>query len=379
MVFVMDDDSESCINPSSFDKLVGQKHLFAFGKPLYAFYHSNRMPPSLILYGPPGVGKTSYAKLLAGKHNIRFVYLNATSSSSAKLRESLGNKPILLVIDEIHRFDKRQQDILLPFLEDGEVILIGTSTYNPYFRLTKALRSRCFVYEFKPFDEKDLIEIAKRIIDCFKLKVDEKFLKRAVMYASKDARRLVNIIRMVKEYSVSMENMDAFLGIDMGYDNETQRYDLISAFIKSLRGSDVDAALYYLARLIKANEDPEFIARRMCIFASEDVGLADNNAINIASSTLNIVKDIGLPECYINLAHCCIYLAKTKKSNSSYIAIKKALKDMQNGNILDVPEHLKAHPTKTYLYPHNYKHSHVKQTYTTNPIKYFKHKDNDTI
>ena len=375
----MDDDSDSCFKPHNLEGLFGQEHLLGKNKPLYEFYYADKLPPSLILYGPPGCGKTSYAKMLSEKHNTHFVHINATSSSSARLRDALKIKPLLLVIDEIHRFDKRQQDILLPFLEGEGVVMVGTSTYNPYFKLTKALRSRCFVYEFKPLDSLSLKKIAKKGVDCLGLEVDDDFLDRIVMYASKDARRLVNIVKMVADFHITKDNLNDFFNVDVGFDNETQRYDLISAFIKSLRGSSVDAALYYLARLIKANEDPEFIARRMCIFASEDVGLADSNAINIASSTLNIVKDIGLPECYINLAHCCVYLAKTKKSNSSYAAVKKALKDVENGVILDVPPHLKSHPTKPYLYPHNYKNSRVEQEYTTKKVKYFEKRENDTL
>ncbi len=375
----MDDDTGSCFKPRSLEELFGQKELFDKNKPLYKIYHSNKMPPSLILFGPPGVGKTSYAKLLSDKHNTHFAHLNATSATSAQLRDALKIKPILLVIDEIHRFDKRQQDILLPFLEDEDVVMVGTSTHNPYFKLTKALRSRCFVYEFKPLDSDSLKGIAKKATKCLDLEIEDEFLNKIVMFAAKDARKLINIMKMVKNFNITEDSMNEFFSVDIGFDNETQRYDLISAFIKSLRGSDVDAALYYLARLIKANEDPEFIARRMCIFASEDIGLADNNAVNIASSTLNIVKEIGLPECYINLAHCCVYLAKAKKSNSSYVAIKKALKDIENGLILEIPPHLKSHPTKQYLYPHNYKNAKVEQEYTTKKVKYFEARENDTI
>jgi len=375
----MDDDSESCFKPHNLKELLGQEHLLGKNKPLYEFYYADKLPPSMILHGPPGCGKTSYAKMLSEKHNIHFVHINATSSSSAHLRDALKIKPLLLVIDEIHRFDKRQQDILLPFLESSEVVMVGTSTYNPYFKLTKALRSRCFVYEFRPLDSLSLKKIAKKVGDCLGLEAGNDFLDKIVMYASGDARRLVNIIKMAADFHITKDNLNDFFNIDVGFDNETQRYDLISAFIKSLRGSDADAALYYLARLIKANEDPEFIARRMCIFASEDIGLADNNAVNIASSTLDIVKDIGLPECYINLAHCCVYLAKTKKSNSSYVAIKKALKDIENGFILEVPLHLKSHPTRPYLYPHNYKNSKVEQEYTTKKVKYFEKRENDTL
>ncbi len=374
----MGSDSNSCIEPRRFEELVGQRRLLAEGKPLYRFYHLDGSIPSLILYGPPGTGKTSYARLLAQKKGMRFVHINATSAGSRELRDAINSKPVLVVIDEIHRFDKRQQDILLPHLEDGSVVMIGTSTYNPYFKLTKALRSRCFVYEFKPLGRDELKTIAKRALTCFSKEANEDALERLIMYAAGDARKLVNMIRLLDD-RITGKMVDEFFGVDVGYDNETQRYDLISAFIKSMRGSDPDAAIYYLARLIKANEDPEFIARRLCIFASEDIGLADSDAITIAASTLTIVKEVGLPECAINLAHCTVYLSLAKKSNSSYIAIKKALSDIEGGLIMEVPDHIKMHPTKPYLYPHNYKGAYVKQSYTVKPVRYFFKKEHDMV
>ncbi len=374
----MGSDSGSCINPGSLEELVGQDHLLKEGKPLYRFYHSTGNIPSLVLYGPPGSGKSSYARLLAKKRDISFVYINAAISGSRELREAISKKPVLVVIDELHRFDKRQQDILLPYLEEGSVIMVGTSTHNPYFKLTKALRSRCFVYEFKPLSEEALRVIALRALDCFSKKADEGAVDALIMHAGGDARKLINAIRIMGD-TITKRDVEEFLSVDSGYSDQTQRYDLISAFIKSMRGSDPDAAIYYLARLIKAGEDPEFIARRLCIFASEDIGLADPHALNMAASTLEIVKDVGLPECSINLAHCTIYLSLAKKSNSSYTAIKKALKDVENGFLLEVPPHLKMHPTRPYLYPHNYPGSYVKQAYTVKPVKYFHKRENDMI
>jgi len=362
----------------SFSELVGQPHLFGKKKPLYVFYHSSNTPPSMILFGPPGTGKSSYAKLLAKKHNLDFYYLNATDCSSDTLKRTLkkGRKdvPILLVIDEIHRFDKRQQDVLLPHLEEKSVVLIGTSTYNPYFKLTRALRSRCLVYEFKRLSEIDLKTIARRIAP----ELSSEVINKLVLLAGGDARRLLNMIRIASENGLGLNQVDEFFGADLGYESESERYDLISAFIKSIRASEVDAAVYYLARLLEAGEDAEFIARRLCILASEDVGLADNGAINIASSCLNIVKEIGMPEAKITLSHCTIYLARAKKSNSSYTAIKRAINFIKAGNTLEIPIHLTVKGRSLYKNPH-YSNGKPQGAYLSKPQKFYIPKENDIV
>ncbi|MGC8501800.1 replication-associated recombination protein A [Desulfurella sp.] len=359
-----------------FGKLVGQEHLFTIGKPLYNFYHNNTYLPSLILFGPPGSGKTTYAKLIAKKKNLNYIYLNASISTFKDIKSSLTDKQTLLLIDEVHRLDQKQQDYLLSFVENN-VVLIGTSFHNPYFKLNRALRSRLFVYEFKGLSEKDLSILLDRVcLHGIKIDNDARFI--IIKQSNHDARKLMNILLALNLKHITKKDVENLFNIDLSYDNLQDHYDFISAFIKSIRGSDPDAAIYYLARMLESGEDPEFIARRLCILSSEDIGLADKDAVNIAASTLFIVQNIGMPEARINLAFCTIYLALAKKSNSAYIAINKAQADIKNGFLLNVPKHLKTN-SKEYLYPHNFKGSFVTQDYLEKKLKYFYKKENDKI
>lgn len=361
----------------SFKQLVGQEHLFTKGKPLYNFYYNNTYLPSLILYGPPGCGKTSYAKLLAKKKNLHFIYLNASIATLKDIKSALEKKEhILLVIDEIHRLDQKQQDYLLSFLENN-VALVGTSFHNPYFKLNRALRSRLFVYEFNSLNEKDLSLLLDRVeAQGIYIEKDARFI--LIKQSNHDARKLMNILLALNLTHITKKDVENLFNIDLSYDNLQEHYDFISAYIKSIRGSDPDAAIYYLARMLESGEDPEFIARRLCILSSEDIGLANKDSINIAASTLFIVQNIGMPEARINLAFCTIYLALSKKSNSTYLALNKAQSDIKNGVLLNVPKHLKTN-AKDYLYPHNYKGSYVKQEYLEKKLKYFYPKENDEI
>ncbi len=378
----MEDDPSKyleLLEPKDISELVGQRHLFGKGKPLFEYYHSSRLPPSMILFGPPGVGKTTYARLLARKHGVCFEHVNATSVSLARLREIFGRGRIVAIVDEIHRLDRKQQEVMLPFLEHNRVVLVGTSTENPYFRLSKALRSRCFLYEFRPLTSEEIGILLERAIRKWGLEIDDRAKEIVILRASHDARRLYNLLSVLKGKRITRELVEIFSGVDVGYDSETERYDVISAFIKSIRGSDPDSALYYLARMLEAGEDIEFIARRLCILAAEDIGLANPNAVNVASSTLVIVKDIGMPEARIPLSMCTIYLSLCKKSNSSYLAIKRAIADVRSGNIMSVPSHLKVHPDGKYLYPHSFPGGYVKQRYTEKKVKYFEKKETDRV
>lgn len=368
---------ESAFKVEVFEKLVGQEHLFVKGKPLYNFYYNNTYLPSLILFGPPGSGKTSYAKLIAKQKNLKYLYLNASIATLKDIKSALEeNQHILLVIDEIHRLDQKQQDYLLSFLENN-VVLVGTSFHNPYFKLNRALRSRLFVYEFKSLSEKDLSLLLDRVEkQGIFIETDARFI--LIKQANHDARKLMNILLALNLKHIPKKDVENLFNIDLSYDNLQEHYDFISAFIKSIRGSDPDAAVYYLARMLEGGEDAEFIARRLCILSSEDIGLADKNAINIAASTLFIVQNIGMPEARISLAFCTIYLALAKKSNSAYLAISKAQSDIKNGVLLNVPKHLKTN-AKDYIYPHNYKHSYVAQEYLEKRLKYFSPKENDEI
>ena len=367
---------KSAFEIQTFDQLVGQDHLFSKGKPLYNFYNNNTYLPSLILFGPPGSGKTTYAKLIAKKKNLNYIYLNASISTFKDIKSSLTDKQTLLLIDEIHRLDQKQQDYLLSFVENN-VVLIGTSFHNPYFKLNRALRSRLFVYEFKGLSEKDLSILLDRVcLHGIKIDNDARFI--IIKQSNHDARKLMNILLALNLKHITKKDVENLFNIDLSYDNLQDHYDFISAFIKSIRGSDPDAAIYYLARMLESGEDPEFIARRLCILSSEDIGLADKDAVNIAASTLFIVQNIGMPEARINLAFCTIYLALAKKSNSAYIAINKAQADVKNGLLLNVPKHLKTN-SKDYLYPHNFKGGFVTQEYLEKKLKYFYKKENDKI
>lgn len=355
------------LRPTTLDTFVGQGHIIGKDKPLRRVLETDQLR-SVILWGPPGTGKTTLAHLIAAELDADFVPFSAVTSGVADLRtvitragqnQRLGQKTILF-IDEIHRWNKSQQDALLPHVEAGTILLIGATTENPSFEVVSALLSRASVYRLHELSEDDLRSIIKRALadpkrgyGNQKLRLDKEAETMLLSVASGDARTLLNTLELAamarpKGGKISRALLEDVIGRKSArYDKSGEdHYNVISAFIKSMRGSDADAAMYYLARMIDAGEDPRFIARRMVVFASEDVGNADPHALLVAVAAFDAVSYIGLPECRINLAQAVTYLASAPKSNASYRAIDSALAEVRASGALPVPLHLRNAPTK---------------------------------
>lgn len=387
----------SRLRPKTLDEFCGQEHIVGKGRLLYRAIKADRIS-SVIFYGPPGTGKTTLAKIIANTTKSEFKQLNATTSGVKDIKEiieeakdiyGMNNKKTILFIDEIHRFNKSQQDSLLPHVEDGTIILIGATTENPYFEVNKALVSRSIIFELKPLDKDNIKTLIKRALydserglGVYNAEITNEALDFLSDRANGDARTALNAIELA--VLTTDKNEEGKIIIDIGiaeeciqkralnYDKDgDNHYDTISAFIKSMRGSDPDAALYYLAKMIYAGEDPKFIARRIVICASEDVGNADPHALQVAVSAAEAVNFIGMPESRIILAQAVTYIACAPKSNASYIAIDKALEDVKNISIKTVPPHLKdCHYSGSkelghtgYKYAHDYEGHYVKQQY----------------
>ena len=369
------------LRPASFDGYVGQQHLVGEGAVLRRMIDSGRIL-SFIMWGPPGTGKTTIARIIAHQLNRPFYTLNAVSAGVKEVREVIDkakNSPLfarggaILFIDEIHRFNKSQQDSLLSAVETGTVTLIGATTENPSFEVIRPLLSRCQLYVLKSLEADDLMKLLNHAIT-----TDETLKKRGVelretaammRYSGGDARKLLNILELVVESDpespvvVTDEKVRLCLQQNpLAYDKDGEmHYDIISAFIKSIRGSDPDAALYWLARMIEGGEDPAFIARRLIISASEDVGLANPNALLLANAAFDAVTKIGWPEGRIPLAEAAVYLATSPKSNSAYLGINDALATVRETGNMPVPLHLRNAPTKLMAdlgYSDGYKYSH---------------------
>lgn len=380
------------LRPNTLDDLVGQQHLTGKGSILRAAIEQGKVP-SMILWGPPGVGKTTIANIIANTLKVPFYTLSAISSGVKEVREviDLAKKQnnVILFIDEIHRFNKGQQDALLGAVEKGIITLIGATTENPSFEVNSALLSRTQVYILKPLDEKDLIDLLKHAIKddevLKKKKIELKETEALINISGGDARKLLNLLELVTDTlgNNAVITDDTVMEIAQQrialYDKKgEQHYDIISAFIKSIRGSDPNAAVYYLARMIEGGEDVKFIARRMLILASEDIGNANPNALLLANATFDAVNKIGWPESQLILSQCAIYLASSAKSNSATVAIGAAMNAVREHGDLSVPLHIRNAPTKLmkkegygkdYEYSHNYENNFSPQEYLPAEIK----------
>lgn len=370
------------MRPTSLDNYVGQQHLVGHSGVIRRFVENNSLN-SFILWGPPGVGKTTLASIVAKSLDRQFFTLSAVNSGVKDVRDVIerakssrffNSAPAILFIDEIHRFNKSQQDSLLSAVEQGIVTLIGATTENPSFEVIRPLLSRCAVYTLNPLSEDDLLQLANRAIENdselkqYKISITEH--EALLNLSGGDARKLLNIIDTIcttlpKNSDIVIDNEMVMNSLQQNmarYDkNSEQHYDTISAFIKSVRGSDPDAAIYYLARMLSGGEEPRFIARRLVILASEDIGLANPNALLLANACFDTVHNIGMPEARITLAQTTIYLATSAKSNSAYMAINKAMAQVQNEGYNPVPLHLRNAPTslmKDIGYGSGYKYAH---------------------
>ncbi|WP_156299718.1 replication-associated recombination protein A [Streptobacillus canis] len=357
--------------PKNLKDFYGQDNVV---KIIFKMLENNKIISS-IFYGPSGTGKTTLAKIIASKLGYEYEYLNAIKASKSDIREisekakNSVNKT-LLFFDEIHRFNKLQQDSLLEDLENGNIILIGATTENPYYSLNRALLSRVLLFEFKKINDEDIFKILEKVSKEEEIIYNSEILRYISMISDGDARTAINFLETLNNASLlnsSVEEVMEVLNIKVFVD----RYDAISAMIKSIRGSDPDAAVYWMSKLLVGGEDPMYVARRLVISASEDIGLANIQAINVATSCMNGVKEIGMPEARILLSECAIYLALSPKSNSAYTAVNNAIADIEENGAQSVPIHLTKVGANKYLYPHDYENNYVKQQYMNKKKVYY--------
>lgn len=373
--------------PKTLEDFEGQENIVGDKGILKKIIMKSRFMNS-IFWGPSGTGKTTLAEIVAEQLNYSYEYLNAVKSSvndikeiaeKAKKRFSVEGKQTILFFDEIHRFNKLQQDSLLHDIEIGNIILIGATTENPYFSLNNALLSRCLMFEFKKLGVKDIFNILKRIAGEEKIEIKEEVLNYISEIVEGDARQAINFLELLsslEDVNLDVNEVRQVIQTKKSYDRVEDKYDTISAMIKSIRGSDPDSAVYWVAKMLSGGEDPLYIARRLVILASEDIGLANANALPISVAGMQAAKDIGMPEVRIILSEIAIYLALSPKSNSAYIAIDKAINEIENNSIQEVPKYLTKLGAKDYKYPHSYKGNFVKQNYMNNKIKFYEYGDN---
>lgn len=391
------------LRPKTLNDVLGQDEITKDGGMIKNAMKTNNLP-SILLYGPPGTGKTTIAEIIAKEMNMNFFKVSAVSSGIKELREvveksaenlrmNMGRS--ILFVDEIHRFSTSQQDFLLPYVEAGDLVLIGATTENPFFAVNKALISRLILIELKSLNSEALEELLDRALNLYSkennltIEISPEAKEFLVKRADGDARRLINSFEVSvlngrhekdKLYIDEHTVRDNFMNATLKYDSTDEHYDTISAFIKSMRGSDPDAAIFYLAKMLLSGEDPRFIARRMVIFASEDVSNADPMALSVATNAFYATTVIGMPEVRINLAQAAVYLACAPKNNSSYLAINEAMSFIRKNGSYRVPSHLRdAHYQGSeklgvggYIYPHSFENGYVDQSYLPDEIKNIK-------
>jgi len=398
------------MRPRSLDEIAGQQHILAPGKLLRRAIESDRFT-SLIFYGPPGTGKTTLASVIARTTGSRFESLNGVESNVAEIRakidqartwRDLRGETTILFIDEIHRFNKSQQDVLLPHIERGVVRFIGATTHNPYFHVNSPLVSRSQIFQLEPVPVEDVITVLERAIADserglgeINLHADADALRHLAEKSDGDVRKALSALELSALTTASGDGGRVHLTLAVAEESIQRKavvydahgdahHDTISAFIKSIRGSDPDAALYWLAKMLHAGEDPRFISRRLVIAASEDIGLADSNALRVALDAHHAFEFIGMPEGRIPLAHATVYLATAPKSNTAYAALGKAMEDVENGRTLAVPVHLRTNTRKklagasgeseaamAYLYAHDFEGAYVPQAYLPEGRRYY--------
>ena len=394
------------MRPRELEEYIGQDHILGEGKLLRRAIKADRFA-SLIFYGPPGIGKTSLAKVISNHSKSRFLNLSGVESNVAEIRKSVESAESLnrlhqstttLFVDEIHRFNKAQQDVLLPHIERGTVRFIGATTHNPFFYVNSPLISRSQVFELKPLEEKDLsnlimmaIEDKGRGLGHLSIEITDEAIELLTIKSDGDARKCLNALELGVMTTKPDQNDLIHFDLSVAEESIQQKtivydgdgdahYDTISAFIKSMRGSDPDATLYWLAKMLYAGEDPRYIVRRIIICASEDIGLADSNALRVAVDAQKAIDFVGMPEAQITLAHAAVYLATAPKSNAAYSGLMQAKTDISQGRTLAVPKHLRDGHYKGaeklghgegYLYSHNYEGNYVPQAYLPKGKKYY--------